>query len=147
VIALDLLPTALAAVGVESKPQWQLDGVNLLPYLEGERSAPPHDVLYWRFLFRPNLGRRLWAIRQGDWKLVSENVRVAGTRRTWHSIPKLFDLRADPHEDRDRRDTERQRADALAARWGAWEAELPSPGKLSDERRSAGGEAPAPELR
>ena len=31
VIQLDILPTALAAAGVEIKPEWKLDGVNLLP--------------------------------------------------------------------------------------------------------------------
>src|SRR5260370_32211512 len=63
VIQLDLLPTALAAAGAEAKAEWKLDGVNLLPYLEGKNPATPHDVLYWRF------GEQM-AIRQGEWKLV-----------------------------------------------------------------------------
>ena len=45
------------------KPDWKLDGVNLLPYLEGKNTAAPHETLYWRF------GEQM-AIRQGDWKLV-----------------------------------------------------------------------------
>jgi arylsulfatase A-like enzyme len=48
VIQLDVLPTALAAAGVEGKPEWQLDGVNLLPYLAGRKEAAPHDTLYRR---------------------------------------------------------------------------------------------------
>ena len=144
VIALDLLPTALAAAGVESKPEWQLDGVNLLPYLEGKLSTPPHDVLFWRFIFRANSGRFNWAIRQGDWKLVSENSRIPGMRRAWRSVPKLFDLRVDPHEDHDLSDVEPDRAKALAARWAAWDAELMPPGQSSGQRRSAGGAAAAP---
>src|SRR4029453_9035559 len=36
VIQLDVLPTALAAAGVEPKAEWKLDGVNLLPYLAGK---------------------------------------------------------------------------------------------------------------
>lgn len=40
IITLDVLPTALAAAGA---PQPQgLDGVNLLPYLEGQKSTAPH---------------------------------------------------------------------------------------------------------
>ena len=39
VIQLDILPTALAAAGVAGQPEWQLDGVNLLPYLTGETAA------------------------------------------------------------------------------------------------------------
>ncbi len=38
-IQLDLTATALAAAGVTIQPEWQLDGVNLLPYLTGERAA------------------------------------------------------------------------------------------------------------
>ena len=45
VIQLDILPTALAAAGVEIKPEWKLDGVNLLPYLSGQNSGAPHKAL------------------------------------------------------------------------------------------------------
>ncbi|MEX0611279.1 MAG: sulfatase, partial [Pirellulales bacterium] len=60
------MPTALAAAGAETEPEWKLDGVDLLPYLKGEKSGKPHDTLYWRF------GKQ-WAIRHGDWKLVAGN--------------------------------------------------------------------------
>lgn len=63
-IQLDILPTALAAAGVPLDGSWQLDGVNLLPYLRGEASGRPHDVLFWR-----SWGQM--AVRSGDWKLVS----------------------------------------------------------------------------
>src|SRR5205085_3618986 len=63
VIALDLLPTALAAAGVAAKPEWKLDGVDLLPYVSGRRKETPHEILFWRF------GPQ-WAVRKGDWKLV-----------------------------------------------------------------------------
>ena len=38
IIQLDILPTALAAAGVEVKADWKLDGVNLLPFLEGKNA-------------------------------------------------------------------------------------------------------------
>ena len=72
VIQLDILPTALAAAGVEVKPEWKLDGVNLLPYLTGEKTGAPHEALYWRF------GRQI-AIRMGDWKLVKGTGRAKGS--------------------------------------------------------------------
>ena len=31
----DVLPTALAAAGADVKPEWQIDGANLLPLLDG----------------------------------------------------------------------------------------------------------------
>src|SRR5262249_9202241 len=64
VIQLDIHATALAAAGVEVKPDWKLNGVNLAPFLTGESGrSEPHPTLYWR------LGEQM-AIRQGDWKLV-----------------------------------------------------------------------------
>lgn len=41
--------TALAAAGVALKPEWNLDGVDLLPYFKNERTGVPHAALYWRF--------------------------------------------------------------------------------------------------
>jgi arylsulfatase A-like enzyme len=63
VIQLDVLPTALAAAGVAVKPEWKLDGVNLLPLLTGKDSSAPHATLYWRF------GPQL-ALRKGEWKIL-----------------------------------------------------------------------------
>ncbi len=63
VIQLDILPTAIAAAGAEAKAEWKLDGVNLLPFVEGANKAAPHDLLYWRF------GDQL-AARKGGWKMV-----------------------------------------------------------------------------
>ena len=39
-----------------------MDGVNLLPYLTGEKTGAPHEALYWRFGAKH-------AIRKGDWKV------------------------------------------------------------------------------
>jgi arylsulfatase A-like enzyme len=61
VSTLDILPTALAAAGAPVGPK--LEGVNLLPYLTGEKADAPHAVLCWR-LFNSR------AIRMGDWKLL-----------------------------------------------------------------------------
>src|SRR5688572_29972941 len=73
VIQLDICPTALAVAGVPVPADAKLDGVNLLPYLTGDKPGDPHDVLYWRFTFppnRPDVPR--WAIRRGEWKLLSD---------------------------------------------------------------------------
>jgi arylsulfatase A-like enzyme len=59
---LDVLPTSLAAAGATLPTDRLYDGVDLMPYLTGEKSGPPHDMLAWRRL-------PLFSIRQGDWKL------------------------------------------------------------------------------
>ena len=43
VAQIDILPTALAAAGGEVRADWKLDGVNLLPYLEGKAAGRPHE--------------------------------------------------------------------------------------------------------
>ena len=68
VIQLDVFPSALAAAGIKPKPEWHLDGVDLMPFLLGKRKNPPHEALYWR------LGINM-AIRKGEWKLVSTTER------------------------------------------------------------------------
>jgi arylsulfatase A-like enzyme len=112
VIQLDILPTALAAAQVETAPDADIDGVNLLPYLNGENTDPPHDALYWRF------GQQM-AIRQGDWKLVRYDPRVDGmTGRATES--KLYNLAADVGETNDLIDDEPERAQALQVAWDEW---------------------------
>src|SRR5262249_20230726 len=49
IIQLDILPTALAAAGAPARPEDQLDGVDLLPYLTGKKSGRPHETFSWRF--------------------------------------------------------------------------------------------------
>ena len=88
VISLDVIPTALAASGAEPLPNYDLDGVNLLPYLKGEKTSDPHDVLFWRW-------RREQAIRVGDWKLIISPDRFG--YKDWA----LFDLSSDIEERHD----------------------------------------------
>lgn len=78
VMHTDIVPTVLAAVGLEVPEQ--LDGANLLPYFRGETTGDPHVSLHfnntarmgkWKFFYKP----------EGD-----------------HS---LYDLEADPLEETD----------------------------------------------
>lgn len=63
VISLDIAATALAAAGVEPRPDDGLDGVNLLPFLTGRRAGAPHAALFWRF-------RSQAAVLADRWKLL-----------------------------------------------------------------------------
>ena len=80
VSALDIFPTALAAAGAALPKSNLLEGVDLLPYLNGTNGERPHETLCWRN--GPN-----WAIRDGDWKL------IYAAKRYW-----LYDLSGDTGE-------------------------------------------------
>ncbi len=126
VIQLDMLPTALAAAGVESKPEWKLDGVNLLPYLTGANAAAPHDVLFWR------MGEQA-AVRKGDWKLVRYDSTLdnPGTRSRAANVVvtpfRLYNLADDPGEARDLSTQNPEKVKELLAAWESWDAQLAKP--------------------
>ena len=122
VIQLDILPTALAAAGVEAKPGWKLDGVNLLPYLGGKNSGTPHETLYWR------LGAQT-AIRKADWKLVRYDVNADGPRKGGPAVTaaKLYHLSEDVGEANDLSAKHPDKVRELEADWRKWEAQLAEP--------------------
>ncbi|MEJ7591542.1 MAG: sulfatase-like hydrolase/transferase [Planctomycetaceae bacterium] len=115
-IQLDLHATALAAAGVDAKPEWKLDGVSLLPFLSGEKTDAPHDALYWRF------GRQM-AIRSGDWKLVRYDSHADTQSRQAEPVTaaKLYNLATDIHEDQDLSAMNPDKVRELQASWDAWD--------------------------
>jgi arylsulfatase A-like enzyme len=121
-IQLDLNATALAAAGVAVKPEWKLDGVNLLPFLNGTKAGAPHDVLYWRF------GEQM-AIRMGDFKLVryDMNVETRSGKKEPVSATKLYNLVSDINESKDLARSMPDKAKELQAKWDAWNATLMKP--------------------
>ncbi len=114
VIQLDLHATALAAAGIAIEKDWKLDGVDLLPFLKGDNSAAPHDVLLWRF------GNQM-AIRKGDWKLVQylESGKNSGR--------KLYNLAKDIGESDDLAMKEPEKMKELEDIWQSWNKELKPP--------------------
>jgi arylsulfatase A-like enzyme len=112
VIQLDILPTALAAASVDNSHDAKFDGVDLLPYLRGEKDGRPHDSLFWRF------GEQM-AIRQGDWKLVRYDPVVDGETGS-ATAAKLYNLADDIGEKNDLITKEPAKAKALQAAWDEW---------------------------
>ena len=118
VTSLDLHATLTTAAGATIRPEWGLDGVDLLPFLHGERTAAPHPALFWRI-------RDQWAIRQGDWKLLS---LPAGT-------PELYHLSEDVGEAHNLAGDMPDRVKELTAAWQAWSSQLQAP-RWSAARRT-----------
>jgi arylsulfatase A-like enzyme len=142
VIALDILPTALAAAGAAPAADAKFDGVDLLPHLLGQNPAAPHDALYWR-------SGGEWAIRAGDWKLVRTTDRGTGAEqgpRTRQKLTldaaQLYNLKDDVGEINDLAASNPAKAKELAAAWQAWNAQLSAPRWQSPERgKNRGGNA------
>ncbi|HEU4934928.1 MAG TPA: sulfatase [Vicinamibacterales bacterium] len=123
IIQLDVLPTALAAAGVESKAEWKLDGVNLLPFLTGKLNGTPHETLYWRLFAH-------MAIRKGPWKLVKSAegpLLNADTSNPDLSGAQLFNLVDDIGEKNDLATAHPEKVKELADDWLRWSKEMATP--------------------
>lgn len=129
VISLDVTATALALAGVEVRPEWRLDGVDLLPYLTGRTSQAPHEELFWAFR-RPS-GLRQWAVRRGDLKLVCVTEHDPAASQPGPASLSLFDVARDPQESTDLIGSRPEEARELERLWKRWSAGLP-PGPADD---------------
>ncbi|MCG1035778.1 sulfatase-like hydrolase/transferase [Polaribacter sargassicola] len=61
--SLDIFKTSIAAAKIREDNNLVLDGVNLLPFLKGDKKGNPHNKLFWRKLEEA-------AARVGDYKLI-----------------------------------------------------------------------------
>jgi len=76
--SLDFLPTAAGLAGAALPENKVFDGVNFMPYVLGEKSGVPHEVLFWFAQSKndPNTANELRALRFGDWKVLAVEERV-----------------------------------------------------------------------
>ena len=111
VIQLDVLPTVLAAAGGTVKPDRELDGVNLLPLVEGKATSLNREALFWRFGVQA-------AVRQGNWKML---------KLSEQSRPMLFNVAADMKESNDRATAEPARTQTMLDLWRKWNAGMKPP--------------------
>jgi arylsulfatase A-like enzyme len=112
-MTMDLTASILAAAGVASTDA-TLDGLNLLPILEG-RAPEVERTLFWRV---GGAARQQQAVRSGRWKLVVDQGR-----------PLLFDLTADIGERSDVIAGHRDVATRLQAALTAWQADVDADAK------------------
>lgn len=111
VIQTDIAVTSLSSAGIDISPDWQLDGVDLLPLLSGKvEDLAPRD-LFFRFGVQ-------YAVRSGDYKLVKAGQDLS---------PMLFDLRSDPAESHDLSQEDPSRKAQLQSTFDAWNATMQPP--------------------
>ncbi|MBT7852544.1 MAG: sulfatase-like hydrolase/transferase [Opitutae bacterium] len=109
-ISLDIMPTSLAAAGAKEEDLKNLDGVNLLPFIRGEKATPPHQDLYWH---------KIWfsAMRDGPWKLIY--VQDYGYA--------LYNLDKDLPESKNLIKSEKKRAEKMISQLNDWKSGLEKP--------------------
>jgi len=112
VVQLDVLPKAVTAAGGEIKPEWNLDGKNILPLLTGIEDSIKRDALFWHF------GAQ-FAIRKGDWKLVI----ALETQKE----PVLVNLKDDMGETADLSKEYPEIDNEWQQIWNHWNRQMPSP--------------------
>ncbi|MCP4120202.1 MAG: sulfatase-like hydrolase/transferase, partial [Bacteroidetes bacterium] len=110
VTALDLTPTFVELAGGKIVPEDKMDGVNIYPYLSGEKEADPNQLLKWRFTISAS-------IREGDWKLI----------RLPDRLPMLYNLKEDIAEQHDVADQHRDRVVRMLKALGDWDVSAPQP--------------------
>ena len=69
VSSLDVFATAVALTGAQVPTGHQPEGVNLIPFLTGEKAGAPHEHLFWR----TTRGKGIWAVRDARWKLAQSD--------------------------------------------------------------------------
>ncbi len=113
VASIDLAPTILDAVGAAFPESQKVDGVSLLPALQG-KAALAARPLFWHFPCYIGKGEPMSLVRVGDLKLVQKF-----TGPTFE----LYDLAKDPSESRDLAKEQPAKVAELRQRLAQWQAE------------------------
>lgn len=119
VISLDIGATSLVAAGAAIPSE--LDGVDVVPFVEPGNQAQPHETLYWRY-------HPAAVIHDGDWKLLSLDGKPSF----------LFNLAADPREQKNLLELEPIRREALNQKLEAWKKDQPLPAWRGEEKMLQG---------
>lgn len=125
VISLDIFATVAARIQPPLVLPRPLDGVDLLPYLRGERREPPHEWLCWRKFDQQEFAARNAA---GE--------KIIGL----DGLLRFFDLQDNISEGPDRMRTDSTRMAPLEAIYRRWASEMTAPlfpGLRSDAQYSA----------
>jgi len=108
--SLDIFTTATAAADLSIPKEHIVDGVNLLPFLTGEKSGDPHAALFWRKLEEG-------AARVGDYKWI--------TVEAYGSV--LYNLAEDIGEHNDLSSNNTSENEQLSRQYKDWEDKMKPP--------------------
>ncbi len=108
VISIDISRTAVAVAGASPGGKHAMEGVNLIPFVTGEKSGVPHEALYWR-------SGPKWSVLAAD--------GTKHVRETDGKSPQLFFLPDDVAEANDLVASQPERARELRDQWESWNAQ------------------------
>lgn len=110
VSSMDIFTTTIKNCHIHLTYENELDGIDLVPYVLGEKTEKPHKVLYWRT-------DHICAIQSNDWKL------ILSCRDQWLH---LFNLKTDKSEKIDLKNTNPEIVKQLQVLFNKWDNTLPS---------------------
>jgi arylsulfatase A-like enzyme len=119
---VDLLPTFLDAAGAKAPQDYVVDGVSLMPLLEGKRLRE-RSLYWWMPLYDLRwLGTPCAVVRRGRYKLIEYFGDYAHPVSGYVREPRieLYDLDADIGETRDLASTKRSVAESLRKELHGW---------------------------
>jgi arylsulfatase A-like enzyme len=128
VSSMDVFPTLIEAAGLQMPEDQSTDGIDLLPFIQGENESKPHEWLCWQ--------NRSWlpktegsfvvptpkvhnsAIRKGNWKLVrlNEKLESGDLPSAW----RLYNLANDIEERKDVSDKHGDVVKELSSLFDTW---------------------------
>jgi len=108
---IDIFATAAAAAGAPLPTDRVIDGVNLIPYLQGKAQGRPHQTMFWR-------SGQYKVVLDGDWKLQSSEAQ----KKVW-----LYNLATDPTEQHELSAAEPARTKVMLAMLAAQDAQSVKP--------------------
>ena len=124
---VDIFPTVCAAMGVAPPAPERLDGIDLLPLLDGKMKTRPHPLGFQASNTRTARPvDAAWI--EGKWKLLrlghSQRLGRGGTAGTVGPGDYLFDVENDPTETRDLKAKEPRIFERMAAALDQWQASV-----------------------
>jgi arylsulfatase A-like enzyme len=119
VSSMDIFATIAAANALQPDTQRPLDGVNLAPFVRGEKAGAPHQRIYLRMF-----DHGAFAMREGNYKIIrSKRAKNSNDE----AAVQLYDLAGDVSEKRNLAATEPERLQAMRRDYEQWNTQLIAP--------------------
>ena len=123
VFNIDWFPTLLELTGI-SNAKAKIDGKSFVNVIRSSNAQPNHDTFIWQ---SGGVNEPQWAVRQGDWKLISNPVgnHLAEYERNLKKLY-LFNIKNDPGEKKNEIDKNPAIVSSLFEKYLIWSKDVES---------------------